>query len=396
MLTRQLRRERVREGRLRPLFVDARSGPLLSLSASLISVIEDGVGDSRAALEERLGGLAGAAKQPVIARGLVKLLLDRTTFEPADPGAVERRRGWLELAHRVRCGLPEGAGPEDFERALEASLREPLVQVRETLLSDLPAVRRLLSWKPLPPEALLDRYNLALAQAPLLETQRLTVTAPAPSLLAVRKVLRWLRFCRLLAEVRQEDGAWVLEVEGPGAVVGMHKKYGLQLANFLAGVPALERWSLEAPLVSRGRAVTLVLDHTDPLVSPLPSAAGWLPPGLRNLADELAEDAQWALELLPMPRPSGRGLCVPDLMLKERHGTREIAVELFHRWHSGALTRRLEALDQRPDPGLILGVERALVKNPNMKARLEGRGDVFLFNEYPTARKLRTLLPAGG
>lgn len=396
MLTRPLMRQRVRDGRLRPLFVDAQSAPLRSLSASLIAVIEDGVGESRATLEERLAGLAGAARQPAVARGLVKLLLDRTTFDPADPEAVVRRRGWLELAHRVRCALPMEAGPEDFERALEEALPVPILTVRETLFSDLPAARRLMRWKPLSPEAVLDRYNLALAQTPLLEAQRLTVTAPAPSLLAVRKLLRWLRFCRLVAEVRHEEGRWVLEVEGPGAVVGMHKKYGLQLANFLAGVPVLEHWTLEAPIVSRGREVALVLDHDDPLVSPLPGARGWLPPALRNLADELAGDARWALELLPMPRPSGRGLCVPDLTLTERDGTREIAVELFHRWHAGALARRLEALEARPDPGLILGVERALVKNAAVKASLEGRSDVFLFSEYPTASKLRALLPVVG
>ncbi|HLT30997.1 MAG TPA: DUF790 family protein [Myxococcaceae bacterium] len=396
MLTRPLRRQRVRDGMLRPLFVDARSGPLLTLGASLISVLEEGVGESRAAVEERLGSMAGAARQPLVARGLVKLLLDRTTFEPADPGAVDRRRTWLELAHRVRCGLPEGAGAADFERALEAALPEPLSRVRETMFSDLPAVRRLLGFKPLTPEALLDRYNLALAQAPLLDAQRLTVTAPAPSLLEVRKLLRWLRFCRLLAEVRHVEDRWVLEVEGPGAVVGMHKKYGLQLANFLAGIPILERWRLEAPLVSRGRTVTLTLDQDDPLVSPLPNAQGWLPGTLRTLSEELADDPDWSLELLPMPRPSGRGLCVPDLTLKQRRGSREIAVELFHRWHAGVLTRRLEALAERADPDLILGVERSLVRNAATKALLEGREDVFLFNEYPTARKLRALLPPFG
>ena len=38
----------------------------------------------------------------------------------------------------------------------------------------------------------------------LFDARRLTMRARAPELLRVRKVLRWLKFCRLVAEVRRE------------------------------------------------------------------------------------------------------------------------------------------------------------------------------------------------
>src|SRR5690606_33118031 len=208
-----------------------------------------------------------------------------------------------------------------------------------------------------------------------------------------RRLLRWLRFCRLVAEVQREGDDWVLQVEGPGAVLALHKKYGLQLASFLTGGPGLGTWTPVADLETRGRHATLVLSDADPLVSPLPSAVGWLPPQLKSLATDFEDDPDWEVDLLPLPRHTGtRGLCVPDLTLRAKDGGREVAIELFHPWHAGALGRRLEELRVRPDPGLVLGVDRALTKAPGLKATLAAREDVFLFNAYPSGRALRKVL----
>ena len=393
MLTRPLMRQRITDGTLRPLFVDASAKALLTLAAELLACAQDGLGRPREEVEESLAAIAGAARQPVVARGLVKLLVDRMTFAEPAPETIAQRTRWVEAALEVRRELDEAATVEDFEVALTGRLGQPLDEVRGVLFADLPQTRPLLAFDPLAPADLLQRYNLALAQTPLLGARRLTLRAHAPELLRVRRLLRWLRFCRLVAEVRREDDDWVLVVEGPGAVLSLHKKYGLQLASFLAGVPGLGRWTLEAELESRGRHARLALSDADPLVSPLPSAVGWLPPALRSLAADFEGDPEWEVDLLPLPRHTGtRGLCVPDLTLRARDGGREFAVELFHPWHAGALGRRLEELQVRPDPQLVLGVDRALVRAPELKARLEARPDVFLFNAYPSARALRRAL----
>ncbi|EAU62516.1 DUF790 family protein, partial [Stigmatella aurantiaca] len=242
-----------------------------------------------------------------------------------------------------------------------------------------------------PPE-LLDRYNLALAQGPLMGARRLTLRARAPGLLRVRKVLRWLKFCRLVAEVRREGDDWALEVEGPGAVLSLQKKYGLQLASFLSVVPVLERWELAAEVDAHARRrVMLVLDQRDPLVSPHPSALGHIPPEVATLAQGF-EDAEWALDLTPLPRHMGAsGLCVPDLTFRHQQTGREVALELFHAWHAGPLARRLAELRSRPDPLLLLGVDRALTRTGE-REELEAHPQVVLFNGFPSARKLRERL----
>ena len=299
MLTRPLMRQRITAGRLRPLFVDVDAAPLRLLAEQLVAAAGAGLGAPREDVEEALAAIAGAARQPLLARGLVKLLVDRMEFAEPAPEAIVARTALFQQALATRRSLPPGATTAEFETALAQALDRPLDAVRLGLFADLPQVRPLLAVDALTPRELLERYNLALAQTPLLGARRLTLRALAPELSRVRRLLRWLRFCRLVAEVRRDGEDWVLEVEGPGAVLALHKKYGLQLANFLIAVPQLERWQLTADVESKGRHALLELSDADPLVSPLSNALGWIPPELSTLAEGFADDPAWEVDLLP-------------------------------------------------------------------------------------------------
>jgi predicted nuclease of restriction endonuclease-like RecB superfamily len=392
VLTRDLLLFRVREGRLRPSFIHRDDRELLALSTGLIAEVEGGKGQTRDGIEEALSLLAGAFSRPRVARGLVKLLLDRALFNEAAEGVAEARWERFQVAAKVLRAMPPDTALEAYEARLAEVLPVPLPEVREALYLDLPGHRRLLGWEALTPAALLDRYNLALAQGPLVGARRLTLRARSPDLLRVRKLLRWLKFCRLVAEVRRDGEDWALEVEGPGALLSLQKKYGLQLASFLSVVPVLERWELMAEVeASARRRAVLVLDHRDPLVSPLPAALGHIPPEVATLSQGF-EDAAWELDLTPLPRHMGAsGLCVPDLTFRHRETGREVALELFHAWHAGSLARRLGELRSRPDLGLLLGVDRALARGEEREA-LEAHPQVVLFNGFPSARRLRERL----
>ncbi|MBF5042306.1 DUF790 family protein [Aggregicoccus sp. 17bor-14] len=396
MLTRELLLFRTREGRLRPSFVSREDPALLALAESLRAELQDAVGRTREDLEEALALHAGAWKRPRVARGLVKLLLDRMDFGEPEPAVAEARMDALRTAARVLRSLPPAATQDQYAAALAAALPAPLAQVREGLYADLPPQRRLVALEV--PEAgeLLDRYNLALAQGHLLGARRLHLRARAPELLRVRKVLRWLKFCRLVASVHREDEDWELSVEGPAAMLSLQKKYGLQLASFLTAVPLLQRWELRAEVSTGRKSVTLVLDHKDPLVSPhAGSALGHVPEEVQALAHALEEAQDWELDLTPLPRHTGAsGLCVPDLTLRHRRSGRTVALELFHAWHAGALRRRLEELRARPDPELLLGVERALLKDSAEREALEAHPQVLLFRGFPSAKRVLAWLDA--
>ncbi len=393
MLTKDLVLTRTQNGRLRPAYIDPAQPALSGLAEELVAMAQDAEGATVDELEERLWARAAAfSGRPKVAHGLVKLLLDKSSAE--EPGAElsTARLAQLREAVAVLRAQPANATLEDYESSLQARWGQPLAALRERLYADLPGRRKVLAVDVPSPRKLLVRYNLALAQGPLLTAKRVSVRAVAPELLRVRKVLRWLKFCRLVAEVQQVGEDWLLDVEGPAALFTQQKRYGLQLATFLTALPSLARWELTAEVKTGRRTATLWLSHEDPLESPHSAALGHIPEEVTLLAQGLRDEG-FTVDTTPVPRHTGaRGMCVPDLVLRHGESGRELAIELFHPWHAAALTRRLTELAARPDPGLWLGVDRAVAKEPELRAQLEARADVLLFNGFPSARTLKAKL----
>jgi predicted nuclease of restriction endonuclease-like RecB superfamily len=389
MLTREHLLHRIREGRIRPSFVDRSDRELLALAQRLITTVVELTGVERRAIEVALRANANAHQKPKIARGFAKLLVDRMDFGEAGEESEELRSTTFSEASQVLRALPAGATFAEYERALAERID---LSVRERLFADLAEHRPLLSFKPIDAEGLLDRYNLALAQGLLLYTDQLTISLDRPELLDVRRLLRWLKFCRLVAFLERTEDQWTLAVEGPGAILSMQKKYGLQLANFFGAVPLLPRWRLSATVkLPRKAACALELSDEDPLVSPFSGAPGHVPEEVQQFVEGFADDA-WTIDTTPEIRPVGvRDVAVPDFVLRHRQSGETVAVELFHRWHRAVLDRRIESLASRPDPGLILGVDRALLDD-ELAQRIEASERMFTFNAFPSKRALEKVL----
>lgn len=392
MLTRDLLLFTTRKGRMRPRFVKPKDALLLELAEDLVGFATASVGCPKKEVDEAMGGRALAHDKPKVAKGLVKLLQDR--MEVAEPGeaAVERRAEVFAASMAVLAEVADDAGPEAFERALSERLGQDLDAVRAVLHEDLLDERPVEAFEPIEAAGLLDRYNLAQAQGLVLYAQRLELRLPGLGRPEVRRLLRWLRFCRLVAEVREgEGGATILVVEGPAALFEGSKSYGLQLAQFLAAVPTVPEWSLSAEVrLPRRPAATLVLAHDDPLVSTFSGGAGYVPSELQALL-ETVEIPGWRIDPAPAPRVVGiTGLAVPDFALVPEQGASR-AVELFHRWHKGQLGRRLDELEAQPDETFYVGVDRALLKDEALAARIEADPRCFLFRGFPSSRAIKAL-----
>lgn len=393
MLTKDLLQYRIRKGRAHPSFVDAAEPALVELASNLVSVVDASMGVERAEIEQRLSTLAGAFERPKIAQGLAKLLVDRLVFEePAEEARARRSELFTRAADALRA-LPDDAPPPAWEAALSAAVPD-LEESRAGLYADHPNERKAVDWKPLDAAALLDRYNLALVQGLVMRARRLSVTARQAELVRVRRVLRWLKFCRLVAEVKPDGDDWSIEVEGPAEVLSMSRKYGLQLALFVSAVPVFERWSLSAELdFGRGAPVRLELDERSPLVPPT-RALGHVPEEIGVIARKL-EDADWQVELSPTPRTVGLGsACVPDLTVVHRATGAELWVEFFHRWHRHALERRLKDLQLKPEPRLLLAADEGLLADEGLRQTIDAHPQAMTFKGFPSERKLKALLEA--
>lgn len=393
MLTKDLLMFTQRMGKIRPRFVKTKEEELQTVAEDLVQIAKDGVGEPMKELEEALGCRVNGYKRPPVARGLAKLVLDRVEVEAPDEAAGALRERAFDVSMDALAAVSDDETFEAYERRLQDALQTPLLQVRHELYADLPSRRGALSFKELTGMELLERYNLALAQGLVMYAHRVSVIAEAPDLVVVRRLLRWLKFCRLVCGVKREGSVLQIDVEGPATVLGSSRKYGLQLANFLMAVPLLKRYEVQAEVqLPRRPKATLRLDHKDPLISTLKGGLGHIPPELELVARSF-DDSEWTLDTLPSLRSMGvSGACVPDFSLKHKASDLVVSVELFHGWHKGMLDRRILELQHRPDPHFLLGVERSLAKKPEVKAQLEALPQVFLFSSFPTTRVLQKAL----
>ena len=393
MLTKELLQFTVRKGKVRPRFVDVKDAELRLVAEDMVQMAADAVGEPAGELEEALASRALEYRRSVLARGLAKLVQDRVEVEAADEEAPKLRKVAFEASMAALGGLEDGADFAAFEALLAAGLERPLAAVRHDLYADLPDRRSVLAWEPLTGEGLLERYNLALAQGIVMYAHRVTVVAEAPDLVVTRRLLRWLKFCRLVAGVERSGDRLTIHAEGPAAVLQSSRKYGLQLATFLMGVPLLKRYEVRAEVeLPRRPKAELYLDHKDPLISPLQGGLGHVPEELQRVSEAL-EGSEWTLDPVPALVPVGAtGVAVPDFFACHAATGARVAVELFHNWHKSMLERRLGELAERPDPRFLLGVDRALAKDPGLAARLEAEPRVFLFNAFVSPRALKRAL----
>jgi len=405
MLTKDLLRFRSVGGAAKPQFVDPAEPQLLRLAAELLECYRLGDGETVSAreLEEQTAPLISVARDLKLAKGLNKIILDRCRFVLPEgfDYAAHRRDIFLASARILRDG-PEELTPEALRTAVGDAVdpsARPLLE--RNLYADLPGNEMLSQPPSMYPKELLERYNCTLVQSLLLYSGSMEVTVTEPEPAKMRRLFKYLRFFRLLAKVtasgrlpgKNSDAAPTelkLEIDGPTSLFEQTTRYGLQLASFFPALCGLQNWKLKTTVKPRERELRLTLDQEFGLVSPYHNFGAYVPEEFgmfEKLFAEKCSDWQIAAGAFLFQRDT-REVFFPDFSFRPAGGAgATIHLELFHRWHATPLLRRLEYLEQHPELPLILGVDRALSKRPELAARLEAstffQTSGFLFRDFP-------------
>jgi len=410
VLTKDLIRCRVSGNRVSPQFVPVDRPDLLELAEELLAVYRADPPPTRGEIAEAVNPLITAFRDAKFARGLDKLLTDRCEFSHAsDRDFPSLRRQLFEIS---ACLLK--AGPDDDYGAYRQQVLDGhadlAAAVEEGIYADLPENERLIRFRDLYPRQLLERYNVALVQSLLLRADRLEVTVASPAPAKMRKLMKYLKFFRLLTRIHRVgekgrkkpggvDDAVMLTVDGPGSMFSHAKKYGLQLASFFPAVCDLENWRLDADVEWRGAGRELRLDQRSGLVSHYRNFSAHVPEEIRMFHQHFTKTvADWHIVgHTPFIDAGQQELVFPDLSFEHDSG-RTVHLELFHRWHASQLLARLAMAEGGKIPALIVGVDRSLERAPETASALE-RSEWFathgfLFRDYPPVSKVRKLLDA--
>lgn len=375
MLTHDLVRAQVRKGVLHPRWIDAAKPELLGDAEALIGHFSDNVGRSAGELEEVIADFAALRTDVILVRGLAKLCWDRTetavtelrtsSGEAVSPGAIRaavfRAAGarW-PVSPSIRAA---GFTPRDeVIAAAAAELDLEPVAVEAGLFADLKRAQRIESFDAPKPAALLERYNLSLAQACLLRARAVRVDVGGLTPKRARALFRELKFRRLLFTAEPTAGGYRLTLDGPLSLFKQTNRYGGQLAFVLPAFVRCRRWSLEADLRwSRGggrpREITLKLDQDAPLVATGRDKGVWTSAEEKHFIAGFEKlDTPWRLK--PAARVidlDGRDTLVPDYVLIHPDG-REVLLDLIFTWRKKQFAKHLELIARAGPRNLVIAL----------------------------------------
>ena len=291
MLTGKMVSVRYARDRIIPRYIDINDPGWREVAERLLTLFRGQEGRTRGELEEEQSELFGDDPSQLVHQGLAKLLEDRCEFEVVSGHPPEAIRAAVYRAatrHRLMTAGSEDMTNPPFER--EAVLREAANElsltpeiVEQGLFADLKSEQRLVHFKDISAEHLLERYNVALAQAVLYRCTGLHVTIRNEPPQRYRQLLRRVKFHRLLCEMeRVGENTWRLHLDGPLSLFSATQKYGLQLALFFPAVLLCRDFEVRAELRwgPQRKPKVFLATPSDGLTSHYSDSGTYVPPEL--------------------------------------------------------------------------------------------------------------------
>jgi predicted nuclease of restriction endonuclease-like RecB superfamily len=413
MLTGKMVRVRYARDRIVPHYIDAADSAWVETAERLLELFRGQEGKTRGQLEDEQREAFGDDPGQLVHQGLVKLLADRCEFEVSSDHPPEQLRAAVfRVATRRRkdavlvTGSP--ANDDDLRTAVAAFDRAAVLQevaaelgltpdaVDQGLFADLKSEQRLTQFKDLSAERLLQRYNVALAQAVLLRSTRVHVIVRDEPPQRYRQLLRRIKFHRLVCEVERlgPDG-FRMHLDGPMSLFSATQKYGLQLAIFLPAVLLCRDFELKAELRwgTQRKLKTFLVTPGDGLVSHYPDQGMYTPPELAMFVELFRKRiAEWELveetELLPL----GDGFWAPDFRLVHKGSGLVVLLEVLGFWRRSSAEKHLERLRQHVREPFLLAVSDQLHID---EAELEGLpAGIHRFRNMPLPDEIARLATA--
>jgi len=384
MLTGSLVRVRYSRQRILPVYVATTDPASLELATRLLDAFRNREGTTRGELTDDLAATFGDRPGQFLQQGLIKLLEDRCEFAVVSGRPPESVR---EAAFRAAAAARAGGS---FDRAAvlaQASGELDMTdgEIEASLFADLKSEQQLVKFDDTTPERLLQRYNVALAQAVLLRAVGVTIDIRREPPARLRRLFRLVKFHRLVCDVEAlGPDAYRLKLDGPMSLFTATQKYGLQLALFLPAVLHCRDFTLTAELRwgPQRKPKTFMLTPADGLVPQQAEQGTYVPPELAMFAEQFRKKAVgWILHEESAVFPLGGSFWIPDFRLEHVESGRDVYLEVLGFWRRSSAEVHLRRLKEHARAPYILAVSEQLKIDD---AELEGLpAEVVRFKSMP-------------
>ncbi len=346
MLTSDLAMSWRRGNRIMPRYLQSDDPRHLQTAADLALIVEQHRGLRRADLERALDEYIGVGTDYKILRGLIKLLTDRCEFETAgtkDPADIRRALFLRASAYHPVIGDDELRNRLIAEIAAELELSPE--EAMEGLYADLAGNQRLIAFEEMSAAELLDRYNLAQAQALLYRCSEIRLWIDPQEPVATRRIFDEIKAFRLIHAIQGNPATgYEIHLSGPVSIFHRSQKYGVQMAVFLPALLLYPGWRMRAEIGTKTGRAFFELDSDQDRLRSHYLAEDLQPrnPLLIKLLEDFSKLAgEWEAQPNHEVIDLGHAAFVPDLVFT-REGGEPIYMEMLGYWTPRSLNERLK------------------------------------------------------
>lgn len=345
MLTSDLAINWRRGNKIFPRLIRTDDAGFLRDAENLIAVFEDFEGKTRGELEAELEEYVGTGTDYRILRGFIKLLTDRCEFETASVAEPEEIRQKIFLAARAfQPVLPDSERREEILRLVAEEFETDTETIFSNLYADLSGNQKLISFEIIAPEDLLDRYNLAQAQALLYKCVELKIRIAPLDSVNYRAIFGWIKHFGLIHSVAgNASNGYEITLTGAASLFHRSQKYGIRMAVFLPALLLCAGWKMSAEIAHKeGNVFYEISSEQTELNSCYFDEPPYKNPDIEKLKKAWEKiDGEWRLEENREVVDLGKTAFIPDLVLISPENEK-IYTDVLGFWTPKSLKKRLE------------------------------------------------------
>ncbi len=393
MLTTDLAMSWRRGERIFPRYLQSDDQRHLQTAADLALIVEQHRGRPRAELERALDEYIGVGTDYKILRGLIKLLQDRCEFETVglkEPEEI-RRALFTKTAARHPVISDELRQRLIAEAAIELECSPE--EVMAGLYADLSGNQRLVAFEELSAAELLERYNLAQAQALLYRCSemRLWIEAQEPGV--TRRIFAEIKAFRLIHAITGDAArGYEVRLSGPISIFHRSQKYGIQMAVFLPALLLYRCWRMRAEIGTKTGAAFFEMDsNQDRLRSyyVAEDAQTQNPQFVKLLEDFNRLAGEWSARPNQEVIDLGGSAFVPDVVFT-REGAEPAHLEMLGYWTPRSLNERLKEFTRAGFKNYVIAVSEEMRCSRDAPTQLPA--NVIVYKKSLNARELQARL----
>ena len=351
MLTSDLAINWRRGDKIFPRLIHTDDAGFLLDAENLIAIFEDYVGKTRSELEAELEEYVGTGTDYRILRGLIKLLLDRCEFETASVAEPEeiRRKVFLR-ARKFQPVLPDSERRAEILRLAAEEFQTDAGTIYSNLYADLSRNQKLISFEAPPmPKDLLDRYNLAQAQALLYKCVEMKIRVAPGETVNYRAIFGWIKHFGLIHSVRgNAANGYEITLTGAASLFHRSQKYGIRMAVFLPALLLCADWKMRAEIAQKeGNVFYEISSGQTELNSCYSDEPEYMNPDLERLKKSWEKSqTRWTLKENREVVDLGKTAFIPDLVLVPPPGQKgeKVYLDVLGFWTPKSLQKRLAEL----------------------------------------------------